>query len=120
MIRLATEVPAEAAEARAESTFTPVVAWAWAGGLLLVFQLYVWGMWITGPYFTAVPPGPSDPPTWMKTVLTVWTGVIVLGWPVAVYHFLIKPWRRERRITTDGPVGAETLDVDAVLVAVGR
>jgi hypothetical protein len=97
-----TEIPAEAVEARTESAFNPVVAWAWAGGILLVFQLYVWGRWITGPYFTPVPPGPSDPPTAMKIVLTVWTGVIVAGWPVAVYHFLVKPWRRERRITTDG------------------
>jgi hypothetical protein len=97
-----TEIPADAVEARTESAFNPVVAWAWAGGILLVFQLYVWGRWITGPYFTPVPPGPSDPPTAMKIVLTVWTGVIVAGWPVAVYHFLVKPWRRERRITTDG------------------
>jgi hypothetical protein len=97
-----TEIPAEAAEARAESTFNPVVAWAWGGGLLLVFQLWVWAKWILGPYTTPVPPGPSDPPTAMKVVLTVWTGVIVAGWPVAVYYFLVKPWRRERRITTDG------------------
>jgi hypothetical protein len=101
-LRAPTEIPAEALEARPESVFNPVQAWAWVGGLILVLQLYVWGKWITGPYFVEVPPGPSDPPTWMKTVLTVWTGVIVAGWPVAVYHFLIKPWRRERRITTDG------------------
>ncbi|HEM46615.1 MAG TPA: spirocyclase, AveC family [Alphaproteobacteria bacterium] len=101
-LRAPTTIPAEARDARVESTFTPVKAWALAGGLLLVFQLWVFGKWITGPYFTPVPPGPSDPPTWMKTVLTVWTAVIVAGWPVAVYHFLVKPWRRERRITTDG------------------
>ena len=101
-ISTTTPLPSEATREGAESTFNPAVALAWIGGLLLVFQLYVWGKWITGPYFTPVPPGPSDPPTWMKTVLTVWTGVIVVGWPVAVYHFLVKPWRRERRITTDG------------------
>ena len=79
-----TGIPAEAVDARAESTFNPVVAWAWAGGLILVFQLWVWGKWITGPHFTPVPYGPSEPPMWMKTVLTVWTGVIVAGWPAMV------------------------------------
>jgi len=105
-----TEIPTEAVEAQAESAFNPVKAWALAGGILLVFQLYVWGKWITGPHFTPVPSGPSVPPLWMRTVLTAWTGVIVAGWPIAVYHFVIKPWRRERRITTDGMLlGAFTL-----------
>ena len=104
------EVPAEATEAGTESTFKPVVLWAWGGGLLLLLQLWVWAKWISGPHFTPVPSGPSIPPFWMRTVLTVWTGVIVAGWPIAVYHFLIKPWRRERRITTDGMLlGAFTL-----------
>jgi hypothetical protein len=97
-----TEIPAEAAQARAETTFLPVRAWAWAGGLILAVQLYVWGKWITGPYFVRVPQGPSDPPTLMKTVLVIWTGVIMLGFPVAIWHFIWKPWHRERRITTDG------------------
>ena len=26
----------------------------------------------------------------------------LLGFPVAIYYFIIRPWRRERRITTDG------------------
>ena len=101
-LRAPVAIPTEALDARAHVTSRPVVAWAFVGGVILAVQLYVWAKWVTGPYFAPVPPGPSDPPTWMKTVLTIWTGVIVAGWPVAVYHFLIKPWRRERRITTDG------------------
>lgn len=101
-LRTTAPLPSEAVDDRVESVFTPVKAWALAGGILLVFQLWVWGQWITGPHFTPVPSGPSEPPTWMKTVLTVWTAVIVAGWPVAVYYFLVKPWRLERRITTDG------------------
>jgi hypothetical protein len=76
--------------------------WAWAGAAILAVQLYVWAKWITGPYFVRVPAGPSDPPAWMKTILTVWTGVIMCGLPIATYYFIIRPWRRERRITTDG------------------
>jgi len=87
---------------RPESTAKPVRIWAIAGGAILAFQLYVWIRWITGPYFKRVPAGPSDPPTLMKVVLLAWTAVIVLGLPVGIYYFIIRPWRRERRITLDG------------------
>ena len=53
-----TDIPAEAAQARAESTFSPIRAWALGGGILLVFQLWVWGKWLTGPYTMPVPSGP--------------------------------------------------------------
>jgi hypothetical protein len=87
---------------QAESTVKPVRIWAIAGGAILAFQLYVWIRWITGPYFKRVPAGPSDPPTLMKVVLLTWTAVIVLGLPVGIYYFIVRPWRRERRITLDG------------------
>ena len=56
-LKAPTEIPAEALAARPGPTFNPVQAWALAGGLLLVFQLYVWGKWILGPHFTPVPAG---------------------------------------------------------------
>ena len=87
---------------RPESASKPVRAWAIAGGAILAFQLYVWIRWMTGPYFKRVPAGPSDPPTLMKVVLLTWTAVIVLGLPVGIYYFIVRPWRRERRITLDG------------------
>ena len=87
---------------RPESTAKPVRMWAIAGGAILAFQLYIWIRWMTGPYFERVPAGPSDPPTLMKVVLLTWTAVIVLGLPVGIYYFIVRPWRRERRITLDG------------------
>ncbi len=80
----------------------PVQIWAILGGALLVLQLYVWIRWISGPYFERVPTGPTDPPTLMKTVLTVYTAGIVLCMPIALWWFIVRPWRRERRITLDG------------------
>ncbi|MCX4092753.1 spirocyclase AveC family protein [Nocardia sp. alder85J] len=86
----------------ARSGVTPVRLWAALGGLILAFQLYVWIRWITGPNFVRVPKGPSDPPTLMKAILLTWTIVILVGLPVGLYWFIVRPWRRERRITTDG------------------
>jgi hypothetical protein len=85
-----------------QSRIPAVKIWAAVGGVILAFQLFVWGKWVTGPHFERVPAGPTDPPTFMKAILFTWTAVIVVGLPVAIWWFLIRPWRRERRITLDG------------------
>jgi hypothetical protein len=82
--------------------FIPVKWWAGFGALALAFILFVWGKWITGPYFKAVPSGPSDPPSWMSTTLDIWqvAGVLVaLGF---LYWFLVRPWIRDGSPSTDG------------------
>lgn len=95
-------VSLDAVAIQSRSTVTPIKIWAFFGGLVLAFQCYVWMRWITGPYFERVPAGVSDPPLYMKTILSIWTGVILIGLPVGIYYFIVRPWRRERRITTDG------------------
>ncbi len=79
-----------------------VKVWAAAGGLLLALQLYVWIRWVSGPYFVRVPAGPSDPPTYMKAILTTNAVLMCIGLPVAIWWFLVRPWLREHRITLDG------------------
>jgi hypothetical protein len=94
--RAADIVPAPAKSTQA------VQVWATIGGLGLAFILFVWGKWVTGPYFTPVPVGPSQPPAWMHTLHVVWQWVfagIAIGF---FYWFLVKPWRRDGRPSTDG------------------
>lgn len=79
-----------------------VYLWAGLGALILALQVYVWIRWITGPYFERVPTGPSDPPLLMKTILSIWTAGVLIGFPFALYWWIIRPWWRERRITLDG------------------
>jgi hypothetical protein len=88
--------------AQVQPKFKPVYLWASLGGAILVFQLYVWIRWVTGPNFERVPPGPTDPPTYMKAILVTWTVVIIVGLPISLYYFIVRPSRRERRITLDG------------------
>lgn len=85
-----------------QSKVKPVQIWAAAGGALLVLQLYVWIRWVTGPYFQRVPAGPTDPPMYMKAFLTMNSVVVCVGLPIAIWWFIVRPWRRERRITLDG------------------
>ncbi len=87
---------------QAQSKVKPVQIWAAIGGAILVLQLYVWVRWISGPFFQRVPVGPTDPPTYMKFLLTANTFVLLGGLPVGIWWFIVRPWRRERRITLDG------------------
>ena len=82
--------------------FLPVTLWAGIGAVILAFEIWVLASWVTGPNFVPVPVGPSPPPTWMKIVLTVLQAAsipVLLGF---AYWFLVRPWRRERTVTTDG------------------
>jgi hypothetical protein len=80
----------------------PVLMWAVVGGLILLFQFYVLGKWITGPYFVATDPGPdpiSKGQQFYFLFLQVAVPLLAL-W--MLWQYLIKPWRRQGGITTDG------------------
>lgn len=100
--RVVTESFGEALDPGTGKPTSRVKIWAVAGGLLLALQIYVWVRWITGPYFTRVPAGPTDPPTYMKALLTTNAVVMCVGLPFVIWWFIIRPWVRERRITLDG------------------
>ena len=86
----------------ARSGVKPVTIWATVGGALLLLQVYVWIRWISGPYFERVPGGPTDPPMYMKVMLTANAVGMCVGLPFVIWWFIIRPWVRERRITLDG------------------
>lgn len=88
-----------------------VKLWAYAGAVILAFQIYVIVDWIAGPYFKRVPQGPSQPPGWMKAELIAWQ---VLSIPVAlglIYWFFVRPWRRERRVGIDGLIAVAAISL---------
>ena len=72
------------------------------GALFLVAETYAVTGWIISGNATRTPVGPTPVPGFMKAVIDVWQ----IGAPpllcVFVYYFLIRPWRREGRITSDG------------------
>lgn len=100
------------AEPLARRQTQPVTWWAMIGVAFLAFEVYVLARWVTGPYFKHVPAGPSVVPTWMKAVLISWQAggiAVALG---LIYWFLVRPWRRDGRVTFDG-----LLCLSALLVA---
>ena len=80
----------------------PVKWWAVLGAAVLVFQAIVLTRWATGPYFERVDPGPTPLPGWMKVALVVLQVVLPIAGLAVLYRFVVKPWRRERRVGLDG------------------
>jgi len=88
--------------ATADRAVAPVKWWAALGAAVLAFQAFVLVRWITGPYFTSVDPGPTPLPGWMRVALTFWQIVLPVAGIGALYWFVVRPWRRERRVGLDG------------------
>jgi hypothetical protein len=90
---------------------TPVGVCASIGVALAGLQLYLLLRWLLGSNFQEVTPGPSEPPMWMQISIRT---VEVLSTAVAlwmIYHFVIRPWRRERHVPYDGLVVLAALAV---------
>lgn len=89
--------------AHAAGRATPAIKlWATAGAVVSVVQAYILIKWVTGPYFERVEPGPSEPPGWMKTTIDVYTAAGIVAMLAVLYWFLVRPWRRDGRISLDG------------------
>ena len=80
----------------------PVQIWAWIGTVLLALELYYTAKWIGSDQFVAVPSGPDLPPPWMQTVLNIGQVVMTAAWCLSFCWFVLRPWLRERHLTTDG------------------
>jgi Spirocyclase AveC-like len=90
--------PAEEAAARTR----PVLIWATIGGLLVAFEAFVLARWILGANFTATKPGPdgvSGATHALYVAIQVTVPILTL---ITLYLFVVRPWRRDGRISTDG------------------
>jgi hypothetical protein len=80
----------------------PVLTLAVLGALLLAFELYVLARWVTGPDFRPTLPGPDPLPAWTGFFLTFMQIATPIGAAVCLWFWIVRPWRREGRLTTDG------------------
>lgn len=90
-----------AAETAANKT-EPVVYWAIVGVIISAFWLWVMVKWVTGPYFTPTLPGPTAQPEWQNWAQIIFQAVCILALFIVGYRVIVKPWREERKFTTDG------------------
>lgn len=105
-------VSAEGGEEVVPKSFpAPVKLWGALGGACVAFILIIWARWITGPYFRSVPAGPSREPAWMSSLQVVYQGLSVVAVLAMVWFLLVRPWRRERRLTINGALVVATFFV---------
>jgi hypothetical protein len=80
-----------------------VKGFAAVGAGAIALQLFVYGRWLaSGP--TATPTGTDPVPGWMEAAVVaheIASPVVAL---VCVYHFIVKPWRRNGHLTLNGRV----------------
>jgi hypothetical protein len=87
---------------------TPVVrkpqvkAWAVIGAAFLILQIYIYARWITGPYFKSVPSGPTEVPMFMQVMVWIWIPGGIVAMLGVLYWFVVRPWRRDGKPSTDG------------------
>jgi hypothetical protein len=82
---------------------TPAVKiWACLGVVSLLCFAYLWTAWITSGKAKTVHVGTNPLPHWMHVEFLVWEIGGLFVFAGFVWFFLVRPWRREGHITTDG------------------
>ena len=85
-----------------DKPFRPVKMWAAIGvAFFLVEGWALWG-WITGPNFKSTPTGVTPVPLYMTIAIRGWEICAFPAFFLFLWHFLIKPWKREGKIQSDG------------------
>jgi hypothetical protein len=99
-------IPASGTEGPTAVTFErrtpPVKVWALVGLAFLLFEAYLMIAWVASGDAKPSPRGPTPISATYQTVIYVWEIANVIACVLFLYHFLVKPWRREHRVTLDG------------------
>ncbi|HMC04238.1 MAG TPA: spirocyclase AveC family protein, partial [Actinomycetota bacterium] len=76
--------------------------WAAAGAIFLMFEIYLAVRWFVSGNFKPTSPGPTPVPSFMKVTLVTIMVVGALATLAICWFMVVKPRRREGRLTTDG------------------
>jgi Spirocyclase AveC-like len=76
--------------------------WAGLGAAVILAEAVVLIAWISSRWFHHVSSGPTPVPEYMKIGMIAWQVVLPISGLTLIYLFIVRPWRRERRLTTYG------------------
>jgi hypothetical protein len=80
----------------------PGVWWATLGGAVVLFELYLFARWMAAGNATPVTRGAASAPSWILDVAWLQTALGAVAFAGFVWWYLVRPWRSDRTITTDG------------------
>ena len=82
----------------------PVLLWAAAGMCMVAFEVYVWMRWLTGSNLRPTDPGSDPISDWERAYYIGLQIAVPVLWALCMWFWVIKPWMRERRMTSDGMI----------------
>lgn len=85
-----------------DDRLSPIKVLAAIGGAILAINCVVIVRWMFGDRFERVAPGPDPLPRWMANTIDILQVSVVILAGVCLYLLVIRPWRRERKVTFDG------------------
>jgi hypothetical protein len=80
----------------------PVKLWAAVGAAFLIFEVYLFTAWVVSGDAKPAPLGPDHPSSGYRMFVHIWEISNVVIALAVLYHFIVKPWRRERTVTLEG------------------
>jgi hypothetical protein len=101
-VRSPTLSTARPAPATTAASPRPVLYWALAGALLIAFEVFVLARWVTGSHFKSTPTGPDTISDGKQALFTALQVGVTAATAICLWFWVVRPWRRERRLTTDG------------------
>lgn len=94
--------PAGVAPAEAAATTKPVKWWAFLGAAILALQISVLTAWVISGNAKPTPKGPTPIPHSHIVLARMWEAIGVLGAVAFIGWFVIRPLRRDGRLSLDG------------------
>ncbi len=80
----------------------PIKWWAAVGVFFIVLFAFLWVAWLGFGDPGPTPTGPTPIPGWVGVSAVVWQFISLALLVACVWYWVIRPWRRERRISQDG------------------
>jgi hypothetical protein len=80
----------------------PIKAWACLGAFFVALEIYIFAAWIISGNAKRTPTGPTQVPTWMKTVGDIWQAGGIVVCAIFIYFIVVRSWRKVGHITLDG------------------
>jgi hypothetical protein len=80
----------------------PVLVWAVIGAAFITFEVVVLVRWVFGPNFKSTPAGPDAVSSGQQALYIAIQIAVPVAAVVCLYFWVVRPWRREGRLTADG------------------
>ncbi|MDB5969659.1 MAG: hypothetical protein JWQ90_2109 [Hydrocarboniphaga sp.] len=101
IVSTAGDLSRKGARAITSPDFNPIHIWAFFGLAFIALNIYVYSMWITGPYFITVPIGADVPPWWMIATARFLEFFSPTCFVIVAYRVIYRPWRRTGELSND-------------------